>query len=305
MVICIYCRGCDSLAFKGRNIWCLCFAVASACIWGPCGVGDPTWALSFPLGVLPERGLPWPLTHSGVYGSGRIYSDKAALGAPWPHIRVCQGGVVVQGKRVGQWLLAGDGYISILPGTRVETLAPVLPREENMPGAAYSWGANEHMFTGLMGISSSKVIFHMVRGGRRKGSITCQTQGTLKHKVFQICLGFEGLGVCVFLELLILYSHFKWQALHSLFSVEREQTDWPSGCSGMKGHSSTRQTHPLCDLKNLLVQCPSAWPGQMLSSEDSRKVRTQTMVLNQKEREERGKELIKYSSREKNRIERM
>lgn len=90
------------------------------------------------MGVLPERGLSWPLTHSGVYGSGRIYSDKAALGAPWPHIRVCQGGVVVQGKRVGQWLLAGDGYISILPGTRVETLAPVLPREENMPGAAYS-----------------------------------------------------------------------------------------------------------------------------------------------------------------------
>ena len=148
------------------------------------------------------------------------------------------------------------------------------------------------MLAGLTGIFSSKVIFHMVRGGRRKGTITCQTQGALKHRVFQLCLGFEGLGVCVFLESLILYSRFKWQALHSLFSVEQGQTDWPSGCSGVKGHPSTRQTHPLCDLKKLLMQCPSAWPGHMLSSEDLRKVRTQAMVLNQKERGERGRELI-------------
>ena len=179
--------------------------------------------------------------------SGKIYSDKAALGARWPHDHACQGRVVVQGETVGQWLLAGDGYISILPGTGAETLAPVLPREENTPGAACGWGAHVHMLTGLAGIFSSEVIFHFVRGGRRKGSIICQTRegwGPLKRKGFQLCLGFQGLGVCVFLELFILDSHFSWRALHSLFSVEQEQSDWPSGCSARKGHPSILQTHP-------------------------------------------------------------
>ena len=68
--------------------------------------------------------------------SGKIYSYKAALCVPWPLDRACQGSVVAQGETVGQWLLAGDGYISILPGTGAEMLAPVLQREENTPGAA-------------------------------------------------------------------------------------------------------------------------------------------------------------------------
>ena len=64
---------------------------------------------------------------------------------------------------------AGDGYISILPGTGAEMLAPVPPREENTPGAACGWGAHVHTLAGLAGIFSSEVIFHFVRGGRRKG----------------------------------------------------------------------------------------------------------------------------------------
>lgn len=43
----------------------------------------------------------------------------------------------------------------------------------------------------------------------------------------------------------MLHSHFKWQELYSVFSVEQEQTDWPSGCPGMKGHPSTLQEQPL------------------------------------------------------------
>lgn len=41
---------------------------------------------------------------------------------------------------VGQWRLAGGGYISTQPSARVETLAPALLREENTPGAACGWG---------------------------------------------------------------------------------------------------------------------------------------------------------------------
>lgn len=134
--------------------------------------------------------------------SGKIYSYKAALCVPWPHDRACQGSVVAQGETVGQWLLAGDGYISILPGTGAEMLAPVLQREENTPGAACGWGAHVHMLAGLAGIFSSEVIFHFVRGGRRKGSIICQTREGVGGPKTQRVSALSGLpgawGLCIF-----------------------------------------------------------------------------------------------------------
>lgn len=146
--------------------------MASAHPWGPSAWESPPehclshWELARVLSLL-------ALAHSGVHVFCKIYSDKAALGAPWPQDHVYRGSVAAQDKSVGQWLLAGDGYISILPAIRAETTALALPREENTPGAACGWGANVHMLTGLAGIFSGEVIFHIVRGSTRNGSVIC------------------------------------------------------------------------------------------------------------------------------------
>lgn len=205
---------------------------------GPTGWQSPQRTAP-PIGSSP-RSLSFSFMSPHSY---RAYYNKTVLVALWPHSHVCQGSMVVQDKHVYQWLLAGDDYISILPATQVETMAPALPREENMPGVQRVAGV--HMLSGLAEIFSTEVIFHVAGGNTRKGFFICQTQGALKHKVLQLCLSFEGVGACLFLQLFMLYSHFKRQALYSVFSVEQEQTDWPSGCPGMKGHSSTLQTRPL------------------------------------------------------------
>lgn len=60
-------------------------------------------------------------------------------------------------------------------------------------------GANVHMLADLAGIFSRAVIFHIITGSMRKGSFVCQTRDTLKHRLLQLCPGFEGLGLCLFL----------------------------------------------------------------------------------------------------------
>lgn len=76
--------------------------------------------LSLPSGFLPEHHLSRLLAHAGVHVSCRMSSDKAALGTLGLHGHVFPGSVVVQEESVGQWLMAGGSYISILPATQVE-----------------------------------------------------------------------------------------------------------------------------------------------------------------------------------------
>ena len=147
---------------------------------------------------------------------------------PWPHDRACQGSAVAQAETVGQWLLAGDGYVSILPGTGAEMLAPVHPRKGNTPGAACGWGARVHMLAGLAGIFSSEVIFHFVRGGRRKGSIICQTREGLGGPKTQSVSALSGLpgawGLCIFR---VIYSWLSFQLASSPFTfLSGARTEW-------------------------------------------------------------------------------
>lgn len=69
--------------------------------------------------------------------------------------------------------MVGDGYISILLVIRAETTVLVFSREENTLGVVCGWGVNVYMFIGLAGIFFGEVIFYIVRGSTRNGSVIC------------------------------------------------------------------------------------------------------------------------------------
>ena len=56
-------------------------------------------------------------------------------------------------------------------------------------------GADVHMLADLAGIFSGEVIFHSHTGSVRKDSFLCSTRDALDHKVLQLRLGLEGIGV--------------------------------------------------------------------------------------------------------------
>lgn len=112
---------------------------------------------------------------------------------------------------------------------------PALAREENTPRAECGWGAKA-CSAGSWAVKGGPPLSKEEEEERPRA---------LERKVLPLCLGFEGRGACLFFQWLILYPHFQGLTLHSLFSVEQEQTDWPSGCSRMKGHPSARQTPPV------------------------------------------------------------
>lgn len=105
----------DFVALHGSPSGRLCFAAAS----GLCGGRGP------PGGRLSH----W----AGLGAPGRVPVSRRSVvtrlpwvPVAWPHGPICGRSAAAQGARGGQWLLAGAGYISLLPGARAERLAPRL-----------------------------------------------------------------------------------------------------------------------------------------------------------------------------------
>lgn len=113
-------------------------------------------------------------------------------------------------------------------------------------------GSDAHTLPGLAETSSSEMSFHVFGASMRKGSSICQTRGAL-NRVNQPPVGFERLRSVYF------YSYVFFTFV-PVFSVLQEQTEGPSGCSGMKGRPPGREGQTVGDPVMLLTGFPSAGP---------------------------------------------
>lgn len=144
---------------------------------GPCwGEGRPPEpAGGSPSAFTPPLQLPAP---TGARVSRRMSSDSAAgVARGCPVMPVTASGC--QDASVGQWLLAGDGHISVLPATHVENGPSASEGREHARGSVRRGRLLAAWRGGFQGND-----FSCLWRKREKGSCVRQTRGAREHKAF-------------------------------------------------------------------------------------------------------------------------
>lgn len=288
------------LAWKNRNSWCCC----RLWLWRLLGAllgGSTHLSAVFSTGGSPGAFIPPPSSRPPLepaFLAGCLLTKLPGVARGFPVMSVT---VTWLPGRECRSVAPGRWWLHKHPDGRPSgKMAPAHPREENTPEAACGWGACSPAWRGGFQWND---FSHLWRK-REKSSCIRQTQGAQEHKGFSPLLGFEGSGSVYF------YSSVFFPLISSdkdSISVEQEQTDRPSGCSGTEGHPRTLQTRPPGR-----ESTDSRWPENAPSRDspgpgrsqrspgsqgNSRKVRTRAEVFNPKEREDGSRDLVNRAER--------